>query len=60
VVVTVGARGGTILYARDDVALGHDAGVEKETDTPSAAYAPFPKWNRAVPPPGVTFPGIAS
>ena len=42
--VTVGARGGTILYARDEVARGHDAGVEEETDTPSEAYGPFPKW----------------
>ena len=46
VMVTVGRRGegGTILYARDDTALRHDAGVEAETDTPSEAYEPFPKW----------------
>jgi uncharacterized cupin superfamily protein len=46
VVVTFGARseGGTILYARDDLALSHDAGVEQETDTPREAYEPFPKW----------------
>ena len=44
VIVTLGARGGTILYARDETALRHDAGVEEETDTPAEAYAPFPKW----------------
>ena len=46
VVVTLGARseGGTIIYARDEVALRHDAGVEQETDAPREAYAPFPKW----------------
>jgi quercetin dioxygenase-like cupin family protein len=49
VVVTVGARGGAILYARDDVALGYDAGVEEETDTPSEAYAPFAKWEEGRP-----------
>ena len=51
VVVTLGARteGGTILYARDEVALGHDAGVEQETDAPREAYAPFPKWESSRP-----------
>ena len=51
VMVTLGARGEgeTILYARDDVALGHDAGVEQETDTPREAYAPFPKWESGRP-----------
>ena len=44
VIVTLGARGGSILYARDEAALRHDAGVEVETDTPPEAYAPFPKW----------------
>jgi hypothetical protein len=49
--VTVGRRGedGTILYARDDTALRHDAGVQQETDTPSEAYAPFPKWESGRP-----------
>ena len=49
VVVTFGARGGSILYARDEVALGHDAGVEQETDAPPEAYAPFPKWESGRP-----------
>lgn len=46
VLVTLGLRddGGTILYARDETALAHEAGVEEETDTPGDAYAPFPKW----------------
>jgi uncharacterized cupin superfamily protein len=46
VMVTVGRRSedGTILYARNDIALSHGAGVEQGTDTPSEAYAPFPKW----------------
>ena len=46
VVVTVGGRSedGTILYARDETAASHDAVGEQETDTPSEAYAPFPKW----------------
>jgi len=51
VVVTLGARteDNTILYAREEVALGHDAGVEHETDTPREAYAPFPKWESGHP-----------
>jgi uncharacterized cupin superfamily protein len=51
VIVTLGARteGGTILYARDEAALGHEAGVEQETDTPAEAYAPFPKWESGRP-----------
>jgi uncharacterized cupin superfamily protein len=51
VVVTFGSRSkeGTILYARDEVALGHDAGVEQETDTPAEAYDPFPKWESGRP-----------
>ena len=46
VVVTLGGRseGGSILYARDELALDHEAGVEQETDSPREAYAPFPKW----------------
>jgi uncharacterized cupin superfamily protein len=52
VLVTVGRRSeeGTILYARDETALRHGAGVEEETDTPAAAYAPFPKWAHGRPP----------
>ena len=51
VMVTVGRRGedGTILYARDDIALSLGAGVENETDTPSEAYAPFAKWESGQP-----------
>jgi uncharacterized cupin superfamily protein len=44
VMVTLGLRGGDIVYERNDVALAHGAGVEEETDTPSVAYEPFPKW----------------
>jgi quercetin dioxygenase-like cupin family protein len=44
VLVTLGLRGGSILYARDETALAHGAGVEAETDTPDVAYAPFPEW----------------
>jgi uncharacterized cupin superfamily protein len=46
VMVTVGFRDeeGTILYARDETALGHGAGVDQDADTPAAAYAPFAKW----------------
>jgi uncharacterized cupin superfamily protein len=46
VMVTLGRRGedGTILYARDETALRHEAGVEQDTDTPAVAYEPFPKW----------------
>ena len=46
VVVTLGGRSedGTILYALDETAASHDAVAEQETDTPSEAYAPFPKW----------------
>jgi uncharacterized cupin superfamily protein len=46
VMVTLGARNedGSILYARNDAALAHGAGVETDTDTPAEAYAPFAKW----------------
>ena len=52
VLVTVGLRSeqGTILYAPDEVALARGAGVERETDTPGDAYAPFPKWESGRPP----------
>ncbi len=51
VVVTLGLRDedGTIRYARDETALRHGAGVERETDTPDEAYAPFPKWEQGRP-----------
>ena len=44
VLVTLGLRGGSIVYERNYVALAHGAGVEKETDSPDEAYAPFPEW----------------
>ena len=46
VILMVGARrqGGSILYPRSELALGHDAGVTTETPQPSEAYAPFPAW----------------
>ncbi len=46
VMVTLGARNedGSILYARNDAALAHGAGVETDTDTPAEAYEPFAKW----------------
>jgi quercetin dioxygenase-like cupin family protein len=44
VMVTLGLRGGSIVYERNDAALTHGAGVEEATDTPSVAYEPFPKW----------------
>jgi uncharacterized cupin superfamily protein len=34
----------SIVYPRSDVARRHGAGVETETSSPAAAYAPFPKW----------------
>jgi len=49
VMVALGLRSGSIVYPRDDVALSHGAGVEEETDTPSVAYAPFPKWEAGRP-----------
>ena len=49
--VTVGARSeeGTILYARDEAALGRAEWVATETDTPAEAYDPFPKWESGGP-----------
>ncbi|TML43750.1 MAG: cupin domain-containing protein [Actinobacteria bacterium] len=46
VILMVGARGpeGTILYARNETALKHRAGVEQDTSSPHEAYAPFPHW----------------
>lgn len=49
VMVTVGLRQGSILYARHETALSRSAGVEEETDTPDVAYAPFPKWEQGRP-----------
>jgi hypothetical protein len=49
--VTVGLRSeeGTILYARNETALAHGAGVEEDTDTPAVAYRPFSKWQAGRP-----------
>ena len=46
VILMVGARTehGTIIYPRDEVALGHRAGVEQDTPSPQDAYARFPHW----------------
>jgi uncharacterized cupin superfamily protein len=46
VIFMTGARGENkeIVYPRSELAIGHGAGVEKETSSPSEAYAPFPKW----------------
>jgi uncharacterized cupin superfamily protein len=46
VIFMTGARGENkeIVYPRSELALSHGAGVEKETSSPSEAYAPFPKW----------------
>jgi uncharacterized cupin superfamily protein len=42
-VLSVGTRsGGGVVYPRSDVALRHDAGVERETRDPREAYARFP------------------
>jgi uncharacterized cupin superfamily protein len=49
VMVTVGARGGSIHYPRDEAALVHDAAAEEETDSVDEAYAPFPKWESGRP-----------
>jgi uncharacterized cupin superfamily protein len=49
VLVTIGLRGGTITYPRDELALRHAAGVEEETDSPDEAYAPFPEWQEGRP-----------
>jgi quercetin dioxygenase-like cupin family protein len=42
----VGARAeqGTIVYPRDETALGYGAGVEEETPSPHEAYARFEHW----------------
>jgi uncharacterized cupin superfamily protein len=49
VLVTVGLRGGTITYARNELALQHAAGVEEETNSVDDAYAPFPEWREGRP-----------
>jgi uncharacterized cupin superfamily protein len=51
VILAVGARTeeGSIVYMRNDAALRHGAGVEKETPSPAEAYAPYPHWQRGRP-----------
>jgi uncharacterized cupin superfamily protein len=51
VIAMVGARleEGSILYARNETALKHGAGVERDTPEPSEAYAPFPPWRLGKP-----------
>jgi uncharacterized cupin superfamily protein len=46
VIFMTGARGENkeTVYPRSELAISHGAGVEKETSSPSEAYAPFPKW----------------
>jgi uncharacterized cupin superfamily protein len=34
----------TIVYPASPTARAHEAGVETETDSPAAAYAPFARW----------------
>ncbi len=38
------APGRGIVYPRSEFALGHEAGVEQETDSPYEAYAPYAHW----------------
>jgi uncharacterized cupin superfamily protein len=46
ILLMLGARpdGKTIVYPRAARALARGAGVEEETDSPAAAYAPLPHW----------------
>ena len=46
VIFMTGARSDDkeIVYPRSELAIRHGAGVEKETSSPSEAYAPYPKW----------------
>ena len=37
------------VYLRSEVALRHGAGVEKDTQVPAEAYAPFAKWQPGPP-----------
>ena len=57
VIFMIGARAHprSGLYPRSEVALRHGAGVETETEKPSVAYAPFPKWR---PGPPESFDGL--
>ena len=44
VLVTLGLRGGTIVYERNDTALARGAGVEEETTDAKKAYALVAKY----------------
>ena len=33
-----------VVYPRNELALGHGAGVEERTSVPREAYAPYPRW----------------
>jgi uncharacterized cupin superfamily protein len=51
VIFMAGARAnrGATVYTRDEAALRHGAGVERETPTSSEAYAGLPKWRPGPP-----------
>jgi quercetin dioxygenase-like cupin family protein len=56
VIFMAGARvGKDTVYVRNEVALRHGVGVEQETSSSAAAYAPFPKWQ---PGPPASFEGL--
>jgi uncharacterized cupin superfamily protein len=60
VVFMAGARerwpdGKGIVYPRSELALRHDAGVERETSVPAEAQARFPRW---MPGPPDSFAGL--
>ena len=47
VVLMVGSRPDeNVVYPESELARRHGAGVERETDSPATAYAPFPKQER--------------
>jgi uncharacterized cupin superfamily protein len=52
VILMAGARTehGTIFYPRDEVALRHRAGVDRDTPSPQEAYARFSHWRLGRPP----------
>ena len=51
VLLMLGARTGGfgIQYPESELARGHGAGAEADTDSPHEAYAPFPHWALARP-----------
>jgi len=46
VLLMAGSRAGErrVVYPESELAQGHGAGVERETDSAVEAYAPFPHW----------------